>query len=135
MKKLILLAGAAALASCGGGSEDVAIDNAMTADDTAMTADATPAGDSYVGTHTVYSEDGEMLGTTVANADGSYTDTNADGTTGAGTWEKNAEGQLCFDEDGDEAGATCWTRGEETDGRIRWTNPDGEVVMVAFSAA
>lgn len=133
MRKLILLAGVAALAACGGGADEVEADDTLTADDTAMTADADTATD-YVGTHTVYDADGNMLGTTVANADGSYTDTNADGTTGGGTWELNDAGQLCFDADGDEGGADCWTKGDMVDGREAWSNDAGETVYVEFNA-
>lgn len=132
MKKLILLASVATLAACDRGSDEVVVDNTMTVDNTAMTADDT-ATPTYVGTHTVYDADGEMLGTTVANADGSYTDTNADGTTGAGTWELNDAGQLCFHPDGEDA-PTCWTKGEMVDGREAWSNPDGDTVYVQFSA-
>lgn len=131
MKKLILLAGAAALASCGGGSDDVAVDNTLTVDDTAMTADDGTT-TTYVGTHTVYDADGNLIGTTVANADGSYSDSNADGTTGAGTWELNDAGQLCFQADGEDA-PTCWTKGDTVDGREAWSNADGETVYVEFN--
>ena len=133
MKKLIILAGASALAACGGGSDEVAVDNSLAIDNGAMMADEGGT-TSYVGTHTVYDAEGNMLGTTVANADGTCTDTNADGSTGGGTWEVNDAGQLCFDADGDEEAATCWTKGDTVDGRDAWSNPAGETVYVAFNA-
>lgn len=132
MKKLILLAGVASLAACGGDADEAAVED--TATDEVVVEEVTEA-PTYVGTHTVYDAEGTSLGTTVTNADGTYTDTNADGSTGAGTWAMNDMGQICFDPDGDEEGETCWTKGEETDGRVAWTNPDGETVMVDFTAA
>ena len=132
MKKLILLAGVAALAACGGGSDDVVVDNTMTVDTTpTTTADA--GTDNYVGTHTVYDADGNMLDTTVVNADGTYNETNADGSTAQGTW-RTTSGNLCFDQDGNTEAETCWTKGEMVDGRQAWTNPDGETVYVVMTA-
>lgn len=132
MKKLILLAGVAALAACGGGNDDATmVADDMEAEDTAMVEEAP----TYVGTHEVTDEEGNALGTTVTNADGTYTDTEADGTTGGGTWAMNDAGQICFDPDGDEEGETCWTKGEEMDGKVKWTNSDGNSVMVVFTPA
>lgn len=133
MKKLILIAGAAALASCGGGADEVTVDNDVTLD-TPETAEVTRTTMSdYAGTHKVYDADGNLLGTTVAVADGTYTDTDSEGATASGTWELNGSGQLCFDPDGNE-GATCWTKGGSVDGREAWSDPDGQTVFVEFTS-
>ncbi|MBW0144664.1 hypothetical protein [Sphingomicrobium clamense] len=134
MKKLILLAGVAALAACGGGADEAPADDTLTVDDTAMTADNDMTTD-YVGTHAIYDADGNSLGTTVTNSDGTYTQTAADGSEVSGTWMMNDNGQLCFDEDGEAVGESCWTPGDTVDGRVRMTNAAGESVMIDFTPA
>lgn len=140
MKKMILLAGVAMLAACGGNdaAEEAATEDA--AEDTAMMEDASADGPGQVGTYTVYNAEGELDGTAVHNADGTYSWTGADGETGEGTWQ-NMDGKLCMDaaeaEGEEDTGIYCYTMGETgADGRTMWTGDgeDGEVVYTEMVA-
>lgn len=121
MKKLIVCAGALALAACNNAeapaTEEVAEVEAPVAT-TTMEA----------GTYEVTLPDGTK-GTTRIDADGSYADMNPDGTENAtGSWT-GADGQTCFTPtDGTEA---CWTNGPMgEDGSWTATGPGGETVTI-----
>ena len=123
MKRLVLVVMlAGALAACGDAAEE--------ADDTttAETAEATPAAEpaSWAGNYDVTMADG-MKFTSVLNADGTYTDTDADGkVTESGTWEERPDGKVCFDSEGGDDTVICFTAGEEqADGTIVVTPDDG----------
>lgn len=77
-------------------------------------------------------QNGQMAGSTMLNADGTYTDTGTDGSTMTGTWEQNAQGQLCFDPDGAE-GPTCWTNTPQPDGSWVSSNDAGDTVTIRAS--
>lgn len=134
MKKLILLASVAMLAACDNKADDAVVADNMMADDTVMVDETAAAPATNVGSFTLTDEAGESVGTTVTNADGTYTNTDAAGATMSGTWQSPSDGKVCFDADGD-APEMCWTRGDTMDGKTKWTADDGRVVMVAPSAA
>lgn len=120
MKKLICAAGFLALAACG----------------QPATEEAEPATEETVvavegaGTFDYSSEDGSMSGRIVMNEDGTFEDTEADGTVLNGTW-RAADGQTCFMGPEEGAEEVCWTDSEAAeDGSFTSTSPDGMVVTV-----
>ena len=124
MKKLALIAAVAALSACSQEADEPA-------DTTAMEAPApveTMAADDPAGTYDVKMADG-TTGTTVINADGTYTDTGSDGATESGTFVRK-DGKDCFDPEGDEP-EMCWTVSEPAaDGSFTATDPEGNTVTV-----
>lgn len=123
MKKLILLAGVAALASCG----DTATEEAAPAEvvEDGMMEPAAEE-ESMAGTYEVTWPDG-TTSTTVINEDGTWTGTGADGTEVSGTYAMNDAGQTCFMQEGEEA--RCWTDGETNeDGSINSTDDAGTAI-------
>jgi hypothetical protein len=121
MKKLILVATlAGALAACGQAAEE--------SDEPAATETAAPAATptSSAGTYEVTMADGTKF-TSVMNADGTYTDTDADGKTQeTGTWEDRADGKTCFDSEGGDDTVVCFTLGAAAaDGSMVATPDDG----------
>jgi hypothetical protein len=135
MKKLILLAGFAALAACGQKQEPAASEdsNATIAPADANVTDAnaaamTTANGSAPGTYEVTMKDGSK-GQSILNADGTYTDKNSNGTESKGTWNV-AGGKTCFDPEGDE-GPTCYTEtATAPDGSFTATPDKGDPVTV-----
>lgn len=131
MKKLILLAGVTALAACSANEAEDATTEEEAVEETAMEAAEGPG---MVGTYTVYNPEGEMVGTAMHNADGTYMFDAADEAEedGSGTWE-NRDGMMCADgteaEGEEDTGPRCWTPGETgEDGRMMWTSDDEEPI-------
>ncbi|MCB2082986.1 MAG: hypothetical protein H6920_04205 [Sphingomonadaceae bacterium] len=125
MKKLILMAGCAALAACSGAKEDAAPEG----DAAATTAEA-PAEDSMAGTYEATAADGTVITTTI-DAEGNYVDTVDGKQTGSGTVAVAKNGQTCFNSSEAGAAPECWTDGEKAeDGSWTATNDDGESVTV-----
>jgi len=120
MKKLIALAAIATLAACGDRAEETAAP--------AATAEATTAAaDDMTGAYDVKMADGTMVKTTI-NADGTYVDTGADGTEVRGMFTR-ANGQDCFDPEGDDP-AECWTVSTPAaDGSFTATTVDGKTTV------
>ena len=118
MKRLILVAVlATSLAACGDAAEE--------ADDTA-TEEAAPAPEptTAAGTYDVTMADG-MTFTSVLNADGTYSDTDAEGTvTESGTWEDRPDGKTCFDSEGGDDTVICFTLGEAAADGSQVATPD-----------
>jgi hypothetical protein len=135
MKKLLLVAGFAALAACGQKQEPAASEdtNATVAEADANAADANAAGmvtanGSLPGTYEVTMKDGSK-GQSTLNPDGTYVDKDSDGSESKGTWNV-AGGKTCFDPEGDE-GPTCYTEtSTAADGSFTATPDKGDPVTV-----
>jgi hypothetical protein len=135
MKKLLLIAGCAALAACGQTQEPAATEDANTtvteADANAIDPSAsavTTANGSAPGTYEVTMKDGRKA-QSILNADGTYVDKNSDGTESKGTWNV-AGGKTCFDPEGDE-GPTCYAETSvAADGTFTATPDKGDPVTV-----
>lgn len=126
MKKLVSIAAAVALSACSQQAEEAPAPVETTT--AAMPADTEPTG-----TYDVKMADGTM-GRTTINADGTYVDVGADGTEEKGTFTR-ADGQDCFDPDGD-APAVCWTVSPEAaDGSFTATTVDGTTTVTVTRAA
>lgn len=118
MKRLVVLAGAFALAGCGSGS--VPDDSASAAPVPSATPAQVPA--ELVGTYGGDGSDGRAWTTTLA-ADGTYRNTVAGELTESGSWNKSGE-QICFTPvpaAGEEATPTCQT--------LLTVNDDGSLVV------
>lgn len=135
MKKLLLVAGFAALAACGQKQESAATEdaNATVAEADANAANSkvaamTTANGSAPGTFEVTMKDGSK-GQSILNADGTYVDKDASGKESKGTWNV-AGGKTCFDPEGDE-GPTCYTEtATAADGTFTATPDKGDPVTV-----
>lgn len=130
MKKLVLLAGAALLASCGeyeaeAPEEEVAEEAEEMVEEAAMAPDGGP----LAATYEVTPEEGDSWTTTI-NEDGSYTATYADGTVETGTMEMQDEDTACFDTAGDEEGPMCSDSTIAEDGTWTATGEMGTVTVV-----
>jgi hypothetical protein len=125
MRKIILIAGLAALAACSKPAEAPAA-----ADSGAAVADASAAaGDSPAGDYTFVDKDKKTGKLSVA-ADNSYVVTLPDGTVQKGT-VSNKDGKACYDGEGDTPPTMCWANGEPAaDGTWTATSDDGQVVTV-----
>jgi hypothetical protein len=131
MKKLVLIAAVAALSACSQKADEDATDTAAV--ETPAPAETMAADTVAPGTYDVKMADGTM-GSTVINADGTYTDTDADGKTVSGTFARK-DGKDCFDPEGDEP-EQCWTTTTPAaDGSFTATAPDGTTVTVTPHAA
>jgi len=121
MKRLILVAAlTGALAACGQAAEES--DEPATEETAAATPAATPA--SSAGTYEVTTKDGTKF-TSTLNADGTYQDTNADGSAGEkGTWEDKPDGTTCFDSEGGDDKVVCYTVGEAAADGTQTATPD-----------
>lgn len=130
MRKIALLAGIAALAACNQ-ETPVAPETA----EPAAEAVATVANGSPVGTFEATSADG-TVGTTVINADGTYTDSDADGkVTVEGTWAV-VDGKTCFTPTTEGEKPMCFTESAPAaDGSFTATPDEGEAVTVRPVAA
>lgn len=130
MKKLILLAGIAALAACSKAEapaeEEAPVETA---------APVTVANGTPVGTFTVTAADGTES-TTVINPDGTYVDNGPDGKVVAeGTWAVT-DGKTCFTPSTEGAEAMCFTESAPgADGSFTATPDKGEPVTVRPAAA
>lgn len=125
MKKLVLLAGVAALAAC---SQAEAPAEQETP--TAEAAPVTVANGTPVGTFNVTAADGTES-TTVINADGTYHDNDADGKmTAEGTWAVT-DGKTCFTPSTEGAETMCFTESAPAaDGSFTATPDKGDPVTV-----
>ena len=123
MKKLIAIAGFAALAACSQGE-------APAEQETVAATEEAPAEDSMAGTYDVTASDGSVSTTTI-DADGNYVTTSADGTeTERGTMVQT-NGQSCFNSAEEGSAPDCWTDGEPAaDGSWVATSDAGETVTV-----
>lgn len=128
MKNLALIAAVVALSACSQAAEEPA----DTADMETPAPAETTTMDDPVGTYNVKRYNGGN-GTTVINADGTYTDTGPSGTTQSGTFARK-NGKLCFDPEGDQP-EVCWTVSESgADGSFTATDPEGHTVTVSRRA-
>lgn len=128
MRKLVVLAGALALAACGGS------DNAAEADAPAEVEATTPAADDpLVGNFGGVTEDGKAW-TSAMNADGTYQDTLDGEVAETGTWTHEGD-QVCFApaaEEGEAAAASsCLTLlNVNDDGSLLMTDAEGNETTV-----
>lgn len=126
MKKLIICAGALALAACNSAE-------APEAEEAAAQVEAPAMATLAAGMYEVTLPDGST-GRTQINADGTYADINEDGSEGTkGAWTQG-DGQTCFTPtDGEQA---CWTDSPvAADGSWTATGPQGETVTIKPMAA
>lgn len=127
MKKLIVMAAAVSLAAC---TQTESEPEPMEADTVAVEEPiATTAADGgpSTGMYTVTDSEGVSY-TQEVRADGTYTNTMADGSTTTGLWEQQSPAIFCTDEDGDDAGMECgdetideagvWTAVDRADGAV-----------------
>lgn len=120
MKRLIAVAGLAALAAC----TPPAGEDTADADEGAMTEAVEGAG-----TFDYSADDGSGGGRIVMNEDGTYSDT-YEGETTTGKWSL-ADGKTCFVPDEEGATEACWTDSEPgEDGSFTSTAADGTTVTV-----
>jgi hypothetical protein len=126
MRIVLALAAVAALSACAEPAPEPAAEETAAAEPMAETGVA-------AGTYDVTDADGAM-GKTTINADGTYVDTDAEGTETRGAYVRR-DGKDCFDPEGDEA-EMCWTVTEPAaDGSFTATAPDGTAVTVKPQAA
>jgi hypothetical protein len=122
MKKLALAAAlGAALTACGDAAEE---SDEPVAVETPAATETVAAAETAPGTYEF-----DMEGTaTVAtlNADGTYTDAQGGDVIESGTWENHADGKTCFDPEGDDTPATCYTiSASDADGTFTATPDNG----------
>ncbi|VVT16287.1 hypothetical protein [Erythrobacter sp. EC-HK427] len=126
MRITIVLAGALALAACGG--DEAAAPE--TADEAASEAAATSVDPADVGLFEISSDDG---GTVMHRrmADGTFTDS-ADGEDlGGGAWRRNEDGAMCFGQNQGDAEEACWVESEpREDGSWTAMASNGDTVIV-----
>ena len=127
MKKLILLAGIAALAACTG--KEPAAEETATAEAPAAAVAAAPAVTATPGSYDVTGPDGTKLVATLM-ADGTYVDRDEAGKVlEKGKWAAKG-GKTCFDDEGDKA-EVCYTdSAPAADGSFTATEADGKVTQV-----
>ena len=127
MKKLILLAGIAALAACA--SKEPAAEDTAAAEAPAAAVAAAPAGAPTPGSDAVTGPDGSTLVATLM-ADGTYVDRDEAGKVlEKGKWAAKG-GKTCFDDEGDKA-EVCYTdSAPAADGSFTATEADGKVTQV-----
>ncbi|MBD3728521.1 MAG: hypothetical protein IE933_02330 [Sphingomonadales bacterium] len=123
MKKLLLFAAVASLAACSQSNEDAP---PPPPDDTP----AAPAtAESIVGTYEETTPEGKVLVTDI-KADGTYTESIEGKVTESGSWTQ-ADGKDCFDPEGDDTPARCFTATPMAeDGTFTATNEKGESITV-----
>ena len=127
MKKLILLAGIAALAACTG--KEPAAEETAAAEAPAAAVAAAPAVTATPGSYDVTGPDGTKLVATLM-ADGTYVDRDEAGKVlEKGKWAVK-DGKTCFDDEGDKA-EVCYTdSAPAADGSFTATEADGKVTQV-----
>jgi hypothetical protein len=128
MKRLAIIAGITMLAACGPAPKQ---DEPAAAETTAAEPAAmTTANGSAAGTYLVTNADGSE-GTSMLNADGTYTDMAADGSVASeGTWAVT-DGKTCFTSKEEGATPVCWTEAAPgDDGSFTATSDSGETVTV-----
>lgn len=128
MKKLLLVAAVVALAGCNQNKAEPAAAPSETAT-TAAATEATSANGSPAGAFAVSAKDGTIT-TSVLNADGTYTDSDASGKViGTGTWTVK-DGKSCFTAiTGNDSG--CYTESPPgADGSFTATPDKGDPVTV-----
>lgn len=126
MKKFMIVAACAALAACGSNEEaETPVVTDATATAPAGTTDTATASQ-MAGTYEVTMDDGTVVRQTV-NADGTYVDSDMQGTElDRGTWRQEGD-QLCYDPDGNDP-EECFTGGTPgPDGSFEVRNAAGEV--------
>ena len=128
MKKIIAIAGLAALCACSKPA-DAPAGEASAAPEATVAAAAGPVaadGQSSVGTFKVTASDGKVY-TEVVKADGTYESTGPDGKVEKGKWEQKNPNLYC----NTEAGGKEECNEEKVENGV-WTskNPDGKVVTV-----
>lgn len=117
MKKLVALAGAFALAACGGNDAE---ETAVAEPEPVEAVDTASSAGTYAGT-----DENGVAWTSTLNADGTFEDTENGEVVRTGTWEDNDRG-TCFITEGDDVEA-CFTMGEvQGDGTVEVTGPEGE---------
>ena len=127
MKKLILLAGIAALAACT--SKEPAAEETAAAEAPAAAVAAAPAVTATPGSYDVTGPDGTKLVATLM-ADGTYVDRDEAGKVlEKGKWAAK-DGKTCFDDEGDKA-EVCYTdSAPAADGSFTATEANGKVTQV-----
>ena len=127
MKKLILLAGIAALAACSG--KEPAAEETAAAEAPAAEVATAPGVTATPGSYDVTGPDGAKLVATLM-ADGTYVDRDlTDKVIEKGKWAVK-DGKTCFDDDGDKA-EVCYTdSAPAADGSFTATEADGKVTQV-----
>ncbi|WP_369025150.1 hypothetical protein [Qipengyuania sp. RANM35] len=133
MRKLIMLAGAVALAAC---SQEPAEDTATTE---APVEEAAPAGavanGSPAGVYEVTNADGSKM-TANINADGTYSDVAADGTVAEEGTYAVVDGKTCFTPTTEGAKPMCFTESAPgDDGSFTATPDEGDPVTVRPATA
>ncbi len=134
MKTFATLAGFVLLAACSGAKDAPAADETAAAPEaTAAAAAMTTANGSPAGTYRVVDKDGKE-GKSVLNADGTFTDTGADGVVKQGTWAV-VDGKTCFTDKAEGAKPECWTESAPgADGSFTAVSDGGESVTVKPAA-
>ena len=127
MKKLILLAGIAALAACT--SKEPAAEDTAAAEAPAAAVAAAAAAAPTPGSYDVTGPDGTKLVATLM-ADGTYVDRDEAGKVlEKGKWAAK-DGKTCFDDEGDKP-EVCYTdSAPAADGSFTATEADGKVTQV-----
>lgn len=129
MKKIIALAGAFALAACGGNEAEAPAETDAAA--TEVVEDA-PLPTTSPGTYTSLADDGSEVAVALA-ADGSYTVSTGGSETEAGTWEDNVRGTCLTPANG--GGENCWNIQPGTEaGTVTITDADGESRTFTFTS-
>ena len=128
-----LLLGLAGLAACSKPAPDPAPE--PTAEETTAAATPAVANGSAPGTYEVVAADGS-IGTSVINADGTYSDMDAEGKVIAeGTWAV-VDGKTCFTPTTEGVAAMCFTEtAPAEDGSFTATPDEGDPVTVRPKAA
>ena len=131
MKKYLIIAACGALAACGSNEAEEPTDTLDTTVGTQPevgTTDTASAGQ-MDGSYEMTMSDGTVVRQQI-NADGTYVDTDLQGTELArGTWRQQG-GQLCYDAEGSEP-EECWTGGTPgADGSFEATSPSGETMTI-----
>ena len=122
MKKIFVIAACGVLAACGSNEAEVSPETEMTTNQAGTTD--TASANQMAGTYEMTMEDGTVVRQQV-NADGTYVDTDLQGSElQRGTWRQEGS-QLCYDPDGAEP-EECWTGGTPgADGTFEATSGDG----------
>ena len=119
MKKIIAVAGALALAACGGSEVDEPAEADMGDDPVVTTAEAPTMGSA--GTYSM--QDGVVMTDLTLGADGTYTMSDGTSVTESGTWTDGPNGPCLTAEGAEEA---CFTRTSNADGGVTMTDANGQ---------